>query len=115
MKINAFLLSLALLPLLAVGQASKPATSPVMAGKDIAIAQTESGKVKGYVHNGTFTFKGIPYAKAERFMAPTKPTPWTGVRSSMTYGPVCPMDPTTSVMDEIEFSFQHNWGYTNEN
>lgn len=60
------------------------------------------------------TFKGIPYAKAERFMAPTKPTPWTAVRSSTTYGPVCPTDPTTSVNDEIEFSFQHNWGYTNE-
>ena len=33
----------------------------------------------------------------------------------MTYGPVCPMDPTTTVNDEFEFPFHHNWGYTNEN
>ncbi len=116
-KPSTLLLSLTVLtlPLLAVGQAPKVAETPVMAGKDIATVQTESGKVKGYVHNGTFTFKGIPYAKAERFMAPTKPASWTGVRSSMTYGPVCPMDPTTSTFDEIEFPFHHDWGYTNEN
>ncbi|WP_333483085.1 carboxylesterase family protein [Spirosoma telluris] len=97
------------MPLLAVGQ------NPIMAGKGIATVPTESGAVRGYIHNGTFTFKGIPYAKAERFMAPTKPDSWTGVRSSMTYGPVCPMDVTTQTYDEIEFPFHHDWGYTNEN
>jgi hypothetical protein len=48
-------------------------------------------------------------------MAPAKPASWKDVRSSMTYGPVCPMDPTTTVNDEFEFPFHHNWGYTNEN
>ncbi len=86
-----------------------------MAGKDIAIVQTEYGKLRGYIHNGIYTFKGIPYAKAQRFMAPEKPSPWTGIRSSMTYGPVCPMDATTAVFDEFEFPFHHDWGYTNEN
>ena len=117
MKTNSILLTLTLLslPLLSVGQTTKTTASPVVAGKDIAVVPTESGKVRGYIHNGTYTFKGIPYAKAERFMAPTKPDSWTNVRSSMTYGPVCPMDETTSTYDEIEFPFQHNWGYTNEN
>ncbi|WP_338876168.1 carboxylesterase family protein [Spirosoma sp. SC4-14] len=117
MKTKALLLSLTALalPLLAVAQTPKAAPTPIMAGKDIAVASTESGKVRGYIHNGTFTFKGIPYAKAERFMGPSKPNSWTGVRSSMTYGPVCPMDPTTSTYDEIEFPFHHDWGYTNEN
>ncbi len=109
-----FLLAVLMMPLLAVGQA-KPDVAPVMAGTGIATVPTESGSVRGYIHNGTVTFKGIPYAKAERFMAPTKPTPWTNVRSSTTYGPVCPIDPTTSVNDEFEFFFQHNWGYMNEN
>lgn len=111
MKIKAilFFLSALILPLLAIGQ------NPIMAGKGIATVSTESGAVRGYIHNGTFTFKGIPYAKAERFMAPTKPDSWTGVRSSMTYGPVCPMDVTTQTYDEIEFPFHHDWGYTNEN
>jgi len=116
MKNTVFLLSLAVLGLseAAIGQTKKE-TAPIVAGKDVAVVPTESGKVRGYVHNGTFTFKGIPYAKADRFMAPGKPDSWTGVRSSMTYGPVCPMDPTTTVNDEIEFPFHHDWGYTNEN
>ncbi len=80
----------------------------------MAVVPTESGKVRDSVHNGTFAFKGIPHAKAERFQAPAKSSSWTNVRSSMTYGSVCPTDPTTT-NDEIEFPFQHNWGYTNEN
>ncbi|MEO3403612.1 carboxylesterase/lipase family protein [Mucilaginibacter sp. CAU 1740] len=87
---------------------------PVVAGNDVAITNTESGKVKGYIHNGIFTFKGIPYAKADRFMAPQKPDAWTDVRSSKTYGPVCPTDPTLTVNDEFEFAFQHDLGYQNE-
>lgn len=116
MKPNAFLLSLAVLtlPLMAVGQSTKSSSSPLMAGKDIAVVSTSFGKVRGYIHNGTYTYKGIPYAKAERFMAPSKPDSWTGVRSSTTYGPVCPIDPTTTVFDEIEFPFHHDWGYMNE-
>jgi para-nitrobenzyl esterase len=60
-------------------------------GKDLAVTQTASGKVRGYIHNGIFTYKGIPYAQAERFEAPQKPAPWKGVRSSMTWGPVAPL------------------------
>ncbi|GAB3714153.1 carboxylesterase/lipase family protein [Spirosoma flavus] len=102
-------------PLLSIGQNQKAPTTSLVTGKDVAVVSTESGKVRGYIHNTIYTFKGIPYAKAERFMAPTKPDSWTGVRSSMSYGPVCPlMDPTTSVMDESEFVFHHDWGYPNE-
>lgn len=116
MKTNTILLALTalVLPFLTNGQAKRE-TTPIVAGKSVATVSTESGMVRGYIHNGTFTFKGIPYAKAERFMAPSKPDSWTGVRSSMTYGPVCPMDATTSVNDEFEFPFHHDWGYTNEN
>lgn len=94
---------------------SQNADTPLKAGANIALVQTESGKVRGYIHNGIYIYKGIPYAQAERFMPPTKPTAWEGVRSSMTWGPVCPlMDPTTQVADESEFIFNHNWGYPNE-
>ena len=86
----------------------------VIAGDSIAITNTESGKVKGYIHNNIFTYKGIPYAKADRFMAPEKPAQWKDVRSSMTYGPVCPTDPTTNVNDPMEFAFDHDLGYSNE-
>ena len=89
---------------------------PIQAGENLNVTNTESGKVRGYTHNGIFTYKGIPYAQAERFMAPQKVKPWDGVRSSLVYGPVAPLqDPTTTVQDEGEFIFHHDWGYTNEN
>ncbi|MBD0851816.1 carboxylesterase/lipase family protein [Maribacter arenosus] len=91
------------------------AQTQVMTGENIAVANTESGKVRGYIHNGVYTYKGIPYAQAERFMPPLKAKPWEGIRSSTTYGPVAPlMTPTTEVQDEPEFVFDHDWGYTNE-
>ena len=62
----------------------------IIASSKDAIVQTESGKVRGYIHTGTFTFKGIPYALAERFMPPQKPEPWEGARSSLTFGFVAP-------------------------
>ena len=99
----------------AISQKKNTSMAPVQAGANLAVAQTDNGKVRGYIRNGIFTYKGIPYAKAERFQVAQKPASWEGVRSSMSYGPVCPTDPTTTVNDEFEFSFQHNWGYTNEN
>ncbi len=91
------------------------ATAQLETGANVAVANTEYGEVRGYIHNSVYTYKGIPYAQAKRFEAPQKPTPWQGVRSSMTYGPVAPLtDPTTSVQDESEFVYDHNWGYTSE-
>lgn len=91
------------------------AQTEVQTGANVAVTNTASGKVRGYIHDGTFIYKGIPYAKAERFMAPSKPDSWEGVRSSTMYGPVAPlMSPTTSVQDEPEFVFDHDWGYPNE-
>lgn len=87
----------------------------MVTGEKVAVTSTESGKVRGYIHNGVFTYKGIPYAEAKRFESPRKPRPWTSIRSSMTYGPVAPLQtPTTSVQDESEFFFHHDWGYTSE-
>lgn len=105
-----------ILILLAAAASLHSYAQPVLAGDELNVTQTESGKVRGYSHSGIFIFKGLPYAKAERFTAPQQPAPWQGIRSSMTYGPVCPLEnPTTSVSDEGEFVFHHDWGYTNEN
>lgn len=91
------------------------ASAQLQTGENIAVTNTDAGKVRGYIHNSIFTYKGIPYAEAKRFEAPHKPKPWNGVRSSMTYGPVAPlMTPTSSVQDENEFVYHHNFGYTNE-
>jgi para-nitrobenzyl esterase len=59
-----------------------------------AVADTESGKVMGYVRNGVRIFKGIPYAEIltpeGRWMRGAKVRPWTGKRSSRAAGLVCP-------------------------
>lgn len=60
---------------------------PIEAGENIAVANTVYGKVRGYVDDGIFAFKGIPYAKAERFMPPRAPDKWDGVRQCLIYGP----------------------------
>ncbi len=88
----------------------------LVTGEKVAVTNTENGQVRGYLHNKIYTYKGIPYATAKRFESPQKPSHWEGIRSSMSYGPVAPLlTPTTNLMDESEFIFHHDWGYTNEN
>lgn len=94
---------------------SLSAQNEVLTGSHVPVVETNNGKVRGYVHAGIHTFKGIPYGRAKRFEAAQKPEPWQGVRSSTMYGPVAPLEvPTTSVRDESEFVFDHDWGFPNE-
>lgn len=89
---------------------------PLVAGKDIAVVPTAYGKVRGYIHNGIYTFKGIPYGKATRFMPPEKPASWEGIRNSMAYGPTCPSPEYDVFRDEYEFALNRSHGYyINEN
>ncbi|MDR2389558.1 MAG: carboxylesterase family protein [Tannerellaceae bacterium] len=59
-------------------------------GENIAVASTESGKVKGFIMRGVYTFLGIPYGAdtsgRNRFMPPVKPASWEGVRPAVFYG-----------------------------
>jgi para-nitrobenzyl esterase len=94
---------------------TEPGSHPMIADSETALVSTESGDVIGYVHKGVYNYKGIPYAKAERFMPPEKPDPWEGVRSSRSYGPVCPIDVASMILsDEMEFAQQHNFWFMNE-
>lgn len=95
--------------------ANLQAQDEIITGTNIAVTSTNNGKVRGYIHNTIYTYKGIPYGQAKRFEAAVPPPSWEGVRSSTTYGPVAPLlTPTATVMDEPEFVFDHDWGYTNE-
>lgn len=92
-----------------------PGSHPMIANAETAQTSTESGDVIGYVHKGVFNFKGIPYAKAERFMPPQKPDKWEGVRSSRSYGPVCPINVASMILsDQLEFAQQHNFWFMKE-
>jgi len=115
----------ALLPT-AIGAGTKTAPTAngcgaaVSAGSGKAVVETAAGKVGGYVRNGIFTFKGMPYAAPvggeARFMPPAKPKPWAGVRSSMQYGQVCPQVARAGwANDEEAWLFSWDDGIPGEN
>ena len=59
------------------------------------IIQTRSGRVAGTHQRapdgaGYRRWLGVPYAKAERFGAPERPSQWHGVREASTWGAQCP-------------------------
>ena len=63
-------------------------------GENIAIANTDCGKVKGFIMRGVYTFLGIPYgadtAGENRFMPPVRHAPWEGIRPAVFYGNSAP-------------------------
>lgn len=55
------------------------------------IARTTAGQVQGINEDGIFRFFGVPYAEAkERFVPAEDVTPWEGVLSADSYGPITP-------------------------
>jgi Carboxylesterase type B len=52
------------------------------------VVTTTSGQVEGSFKDSVYAFKGIPYAKAERFMPPQDPDAWEDVRECKKFGPV---------------------------
>lgn len=66
---------------------SQQRPGPILTGKDIAVVSTKYGKVRGYVDDGIYAFKGIPYAKADRFMPPQAPDRWEDVKQCTIFGP----------------------------
>src|SRR3989337_227606 len=87
MKIRgSFVITVIMLMITGTGYAQQR-SGPVSTGTDIAVVSTRYGKVRGYVDDGIYAFKGIPYAKAERFMPPHTPDKWEGVRQCTIYGP----------------------------
>lgn len=57
---------------------------------DRTIAETTSGKVKGYMQDSVLVFKGIPYASAERFMPSHAHEKWDTVMDCTEFGAICP-------------------------
>ena len=83
-----------------------------------AIAKTQYGKVRGYLDDDVFTFKGIPYgqntAGENRWLPAKAPKPWDDERPTLIYGGNCPQ--TLHNFAAIEQSFLFDWtdGYLSE-
>jgi para-nitrobenzyl esterase len=97
-----------------------------------AVANTQYGKVRGFLDGGVFTFKGIPYGQntggENRWLPAKPPKPWSGEYPALIYGPNCPQilhswdrpvaqhGQGDAVWGSIEQSFIQDWddGYQGE-
>lgn len=64
------------------------ACNPKIDGHHVPVVKTTAGSVSGSYNDQVYAFKGIPYAKAERFMPPQNPDTWNGVLPCTDFGPV---------------------------
>jgi para-nitrobenzyl esterase len=81
-----YFLYITILAFVGISTNSLAQPGPIEAGENIAVVATKYGKVRGYIDDGIYAFKGIPYAKAERFMPPQVPDKWDDVRQCTIYG-----------------------------
>lgn len=56
------------------------------------VVQTKQGRLRGYRSNEIYIFRGIRYARADRFQMPQPVEPWEGIVDAQDYGHVCPTD-----------------------
>jgi para-nitrobenzyl esterase len=83
-----------------------------------AVANTQYGKVRGFVDGGVFTFKGIPYgqntAGENRWLPAKPPVPWKDEYPALIYGANCLQ--TLHDWTGIEQTFIQDWddGYQSE-
>ena len=55
-----------------------------------AEVDTKAGRIRGYMEDDVYNFRGVRYAKATRFMPPQPVDPWEGVVTATEYGYICP-------------------------
>jgi len=83
-----------------------------------AIAETQYGKVRGFVDGDVFTFKGVPYgqttAGANRWLPAKPPTPWTDEYPALVYGANCPQNLHTWTSPEQTFIQDWDDGWQSE-
>jgi para-nitrobenzyl esterase len=83
-------------------------------GDNIAVTNTEYGKVRGYILRGIHYYLGIPYGAdtsgANRFMPPQKPKPWNDVLPAIWWGNTAPQNMENRYASKFG-SFRDHWNY----
>ena len=86
----------------------------LMVGDDIAIAQTQYGKVQGFILRGIVQYRGIPYGAdtsgKNRFMPPQPPESWDDVRPAVWWGNSAPQNMDNRYGNQWA-SFVDHWNY----
>ena len=98
--------------------AAAAAEQILMIGDNIAVANTEYGKVRGYMLRGINYFLGMPYGAdtsgSNRFMPPQKPKPWANIYPALWWGNVAPQNMENKYVDKYN-SFRDHWNYSDVN
>ena len=102
--------ALAVALLLTAALAVNASAQPITAGKHTQVT-TVYGPIEGYQDGSIFTFKGIRYAKAERFMPPQSPDKFTEVRQCKVWGPQAPQGESLHWNDR---NSQTDYGFGNQ-
>ena len=103
---------------------SSPLNSPTAAasaddqllfvGDNIAVANTEHGKIRGFVLRGINQFLGIPYGAdtsgKNRFMPPVKPAAWKEIKPCVWWGNTAPQIMEKRYANAYA-SFVDHWNY----
>ena len=55
-----------------------------------AEVRTQAGVLRGFMEDDVYSFRGVRYARAERFRSPQPVEPWEGVVPATDFGYVCP-------------------------
>jgi para-nitrobenzyl esterase len=83
-------------------------------GDNIAVTNTQYGKVRGFVLRGINQFLGIPYGAdtsgKNRFMPPVKPEPWTDIKPTVWWGNTAPQIMEKRYSNAYA-SFVDHWNY----
>ena len=83
-----------------------------------AIANTQYGKVRGFLAGGVFTFKGVPYGQTtagqNRWLPAKPPTPWKDEYPALIYGANCPQNLHTWTSTEQTFIQDWDDGWQSE-
>jgi len=81
----------------------------------LAVAKTQYGKLRGFLVDGVFTFKGVPYGQTtageNRWLPAKPPVPWTDEYPALAYGANCPqtLHPWTSIEQTFLFDWDDGW------
>jgi para-nitrobenzyl esterase len=86
----------------------------LLIGDEIALADTQYGKVRGYILRNIHYFLGIPYGAdtsgVNRFMPPQKPAPWTETFPALWWGNTAPQIMDNRYANKYG-SFRDHWNY----
>lgn len=83
-------------------------------GENIAVTDTEYGKVRGFILRGIYYFLGIPYGAdtsgSNRFMPPQKPQSWTDIYPAIWWGNTAPQQMENRYTNKYG-AFRDHWNY----